>query len=249
MKKRKQKRDWSKIANLFVLVSLSAALVYVGIVLILAPSFSSVYGQRTRSDYVLMLLQCSLGIVAVFLPQMLQKKHRFVIPSRMLVLYTLFLYGAIFLGEVMSFYYNVPHWDTFLHTLSGAMLGALGYTVVTFLNKTDEIPITLSPAFVAFFAFCFALTMGVLWEIYEFSIDALFGTNMQKYAPSQGEPFLGQAALLDTMKDLIVDTIGALVISVAGFISLKYKDGSLVSRLLFRKKQEGDKPHDEPVKK
>ena len=143
----------------------------------------------------------------------------------MMVLYTLFLYGAIFLGEVMAFYYNVPHWDTFLHGLSGAMLGALGYTVISVLNKSDSVPVNLSPLFVAFFTFCFAMTMGMM--------DSLFGTNMQKFAFEDGTGKIGQAALMDTMKDLIVDTIGALTMSIIGYISLKHKTG-LVDKLIFK---------------
>ena len=189
--------------------------------------------ERTKSDYVLMLLQCALGIVAIIGPNILQKRHNFIIPSKMMVLYTLFLYGAIFLGEVMAFYYNVPHWDTFLHGLSGAMLGALGYTVISVLNRSDSVPVNLSPLFVAFFTFCFAMTMGMIWEIYEFSVDSLFGTNMQKFAFEDGTGKIGQAALMDTMKDLIVDTIGALTMSIIGYISLKHKTG-LVDKLIFK---------------
>lgn len=73
-----------------------------------------------------------------------------------------------------------------LHALSGAMLGALGFSVLTFLNKTEGIPVSMSPAFVALFTFCFALALDVLWEIYEFTVDALFQTNMQKYALEAG---------------------------------------------------------------
>ena len=91
-----------------------------------------------------------------------------------------------------------------LHALSGAMLGALGFSVLTFLNKTEGIPVSMSPAFVALFTFCFAL-----------ALDALFQTNMQKYALEGGEALAGQAALQDTMGDLIVDFIGALAIAIA----------------------------------
>ena len=91
-----------------------------------------------------------------------------------------------------------------LHALSGAMLGALGFSVLTFLNKTEGIPVSMSPAFVALFTFCFAL-----------ALDVLFQTNMQKYALEGGEALAGQAALQDTMGDLIVDFIGALGIAIA----------------------------------
>jgi uncharacterized membrane protein YjdF len=234
--KEKHKLDWPKITGLFVFISLALATIYIVVVLVMAPAHAEKVFERTKSDYVLMLLQCLLGLAAIAIPSFLQKKLNFVIPSNMMVFYTLFLYGAIFLGEVMAFYYKVPHWDTVLHTLSGAMLGALGFSVITFLNKTDGIPINMSPLFVAFFAFCFAMTMGMIWEIYEFTVDYFFGTNMQKFALEGGQGLVGQAALMDTMKDLIVDTVGALVMSVGGYLSIKYKTG-FVDKLIFKRRK------------
>lgn len=231
----KRRWDGPRLAFVFVFVSLLLAAVYTLVVLVLAPAHAQARYDRTKSDYVLMLLQCLLGLAALLLPNFLQKKHRFVIPSRMLIFYALFLYGAIFLGEVLAFYYRVPHWDTILHTLSGAMLGALGFSVLTVLNRTENIPLSMSPAFVAVFAFCFAVALGVVWEIYEYSVDALFHTNMQKYALEGGEALQGQAALRDTMEDLIVDALGALVMSAAGYLSLK-RGTDFVQRLLLRRR-------------
>lgn len=119
-----------------------------------------------------------------------------------------------------------------LHALSGAMLGALGFSVLTFLNKAEGIPVSMSPAFAALFTFCFALALDVLWEIYEFTVDALFQTNMQKYALEGGEALAGQAALQDTMGDLIVDFIGALAIAIAGYLSRKPGRGTGARALL-----------------
>lgn len=232
----KKKVNWKRVFNDFVFVTLVASLVFVIIAMINAPTLENRADpfQRVKGDYILMLAQCVLGIFAMMLPGFLKKKIDLQIPSTMLVLYALFLYGAIYLGEVRSFYYNVPNWDTILHTFSGAMLGALGFSFVTLLNRTDKVPVNLSPAFVAVFALCFAMALGVVWEIYEFTADYIMGTNMQKFGTEAGELFLGQAALKDTMKDLIVDTIGALVISVMGYISLKHKTG-WVEKLLLKK--------------
>ena len=146
------------------------------------------------------------------------------IPRVMLVLYIAFLYCAIFLGEVRSFYYAVPYWDTILHTMIGAMLGALGFSMIAIFNNAERIPLNLPPVFIAVFAFCFALALGAVWEIYEFTMDSVFGTNMQKYMLDNGTALIGQAALQDTMKDIIVDAIGALVMSTIGYIS-RYKSG------------------------
>ena len=102
-----------------------------------------------------MLSQCILGIVAMMMPTLLENKFKITIPSYMIILYTIFLYAAIYLGEVKSFYYNISNWDNILHTFSGAMIGALGFSIVTLLNKTEKVPMELSPLFVALFSFCF----------------------------------------------------------------------------------------------
>ena len=225
--KRKFTKEKLLISSIFA--TLIASTVFLIMAVILAPTVADTHNPllRIKSDYALMLLQCVLGIFAMLLPGMLKKRLNLEIPSNMLILYAIFLYCAIYLGEVRSFYYIVPHWDTILHTFSGAMLGALGFSFVTFLNKTDNVPLNLSPLFVAAFALCFAVTLGVVWEIYEFTIDLIFKTNMQKFATENGEPLLGAAALLDTMKDLIVDIIGAFFMSCTGYISLKHEKGWL----------------------
>jgi len=209
--------------------------VYVIVMIFKAPTklVPSTTDVRTKSDYVLMLMQCILGILAMALPSLLERRVKLIIPSRMIIVYALFLYGAIYLGEIRNFYYIIPHWDTILHTFSGGMLGTLGFSIIVLLNRTDKVPIDLSPMFIVVFTFCFAVTLGVIWEIYEFSVDSLLGLNMQKFALENGTPLIGHAALLDTMKDLIVDCIGALVTSTAGYISLKHKKG-WVERLLLK---------------
>lgn len=181
-----------------------------------------------------MLSQSVLGVVVMILPSIFSKKLNIVIPSNMMILYVIFLYCAIFLGEVRSYYYEVPHWDTILHAFSGAMLGALGFSFVTLLNKTDKIPLNLSPAFVALFAFCFAVTLGVIWEVYEFTFDGVLGLNMQKFMLEDGTMLVGRIALQDTMKDLIVDSIGAALMAALGYLSLKYKT-KFVEKFHFKK--------------
>ena len=211
----------------FVMGSLLMSIIYVIIEMTLSPSTATATmpHQRIKGDYVLILLQCIFGVFAMLLPSMLSKKMNLIIPSNMLIVYTLFLYCAIFLGEVRNFYYVIPCWDTILHTFSGAMLGSLGFSFISFLNKSERIPINLSPVFVAVFTFCFAVTLGVIWEFYEFFCDSLLNTNMQKFSLESGEQLLGHAALSDTMKDLIVDAVGAVFISSIGYISLKFKKG------------------------
>ncbi len=221
-----------KLVFFTVLITLVASAAWVIVAMIVAPAETSEPHVRVKSDYVLMLLQCLLGVVAIWLPSWLERRFRILVPSKMVILYVLFLYGAIYLGEVKNFYYLIPHWDTILHAFSGVMLGALGFSVVNLLNKTARVPLSLSPAFVALFALSFAVTVGVLWEVYEFCADGLFGTNMQKFGPQDGAAFLGRDALRDTMLDLVVDTVGAAVVSLIGYLSLKLKNGWLESLLL-----------------
>ncbi len=232
---------WQRRIFLFVAITLVASIVFISISMALAPVEPDPArpNRRVKGDYVLMLAQCILGVFALALPSMLWRRVQLEIPSNMLILYAIFLYCAIYLGEVRSFYYNVPHWDTILHTFSGAMLGALGFSFITFLNRTDKVPMNLSPVFVVTFAFCFAVTLGVFWEIYEFTADGLLHTNMQKFGLEDGTPFPGRLALADTMKDLIVDTIGAAVMSVAGYISLKYQKGWVEKLLLKSRRHHG----------
>jgi hypothetical protein len=227
-----------KLVSIFVFATLLITIVFLILRIFLAPATpeASETTDRTKSDYVLMLLQCTLGIVAMLLPGILEKKLQIEIPSSMIVLFVIFLYCAIFLGEVGNFYYNIKNWDTILHCFSGAMLGALGFSFITLLNKSERVPMNLSPIFVALFSFCFGVTLGVVWEIYEFTFDGLLGLNMQKFALQNGTLLFGRAALADTMKDLIVDGIGALVISAIGYISLRYKKG-WVDKLLIRSKK------------
>lgn len=222
----------NSIIFLTVLVTLVGSIAWVVVSMILAPVETAEPHVRVKSDYVLMLLQCIVGVIAMGLPSVLERRLGLVIPSKMILLYVLFLYAAIYLGEVRNFYYLIPHWDNILHIFSGFMLGALGFSVINLLNRTDRVPLNLSPGFVALFSFCFAVTAGVAWEVYEFAADGLLGTNMQKFGPETGDPFWGRAALTDTMVDLIVDSAGALLMSLIGYVSLKFQKGWLEKLLL-----------------
>lgn len=224
---KKIKINWQKALSYFVLITLVSTIVFLIFAINNAPTVADPNEPfiRIKSDYALMLSQCILGVVALLLPGMLEHKLKIEIPSNMLILYTIFLYSAIYLGEVKSFYYNVANWDNILHTFSGAMIGALGFSIVALLNKSEDVPMNLSPIFVALFSFCFAVTLGVIWEFYEFTFDGLLGLNMQKFALENGTPLVGRAALTDTMVDLFVDAVGALIMSIIGYISLKYNKG------------------------
>lgn len=207
-----------KIAGIFLAATLLFSIAY-ALTNIFALSDTEVSESgKQKSDYLLILIQCILGLVVMALPSFVEKKLSFTLPNKMYLLFFLFLYCAIFLGEVRGFYYIVPHWDTVLHCFSGGMLGVLGYLIVAFFNENQRLHVNLSPLFVALFAFSFAVALGAIWEIYEFAGDGLFGLNMQKFATEDGVLLIGRDAVSDTMKDIIIDTLGALITVIIGFL-------------------------------
>lgn len=152
------------------------------------------------------------GILLVTLaPVFLGRLFHVFIPPEFLLLAIAFVFASLFLGEMRDYYTRFWWWDIALHSFSGLLLGIVGFLLVYVLNQVEEIGMHIKPGFVAFFAFLFAVGTGALWEIFEFSMDSFFGTNMQK--AMLGDP----SGLTDTMWDLIVDTLGALIISVLGY--------------------------------
>jgi flagellar biosynthesis protein FliR len=153
------------------------------------------------------LFLCILALALTFLPSILEKKLKVDYPEEFEIAILFFIFASLFLGDINSFYTRYWWWDLFLHGLSAIILGLLAFSLVYILNK--ERKISLKPGFIALFAFCFALAMGALWEIFEFLIDSIFKTNLQR------------SGLVDTMIDLIVDMTGALLISLLGFLYAK----------------------------
>jgi hypothetical protein len=156
------------------------------------------------------------GIIAItMIPLVMKKRFRVYIPMEFEVLVIAFVFAALFLGEVRGYYVRFWWWDIALHTSSGLLLGMIGFLLVHFLNEVEDVGMHMKPGFVAFFAFLFAVGFGAIWEIFEFAMDSLFGLDMQK--TMLGDP----SGLTDTMWDLIVATLGALVISILGYGYLK----------------------------
>lgn len=167
-------------------------------------------------------LNLFIGIVSLFttfLPYIIAKKGHIVLPPSFQIIILSFIFGANYLGELKEYYIKYFWWDKMLHTLSGIMLGFLGFLLIYILNNEEKVNVYLSPFFMALFAFSFAVCTGALWEIFEFTMDSLFGFNMQK------------SGLVDTMWDLIVDTIGAIVSSTSGYIYVKYNEEGIYKRM------------------
>lgn len=158
-----------------------------------------------------------ITFILTYYPSILEKKFGVYLPKRIQLVITLFIFAAQILGEIGDFYEKISWWDTMLHTISGIVLGLVGFLFVYLLNEKGNLNVNLSPKFVVLFAFCFALTMGVFWEFFEFGADRLLGFNMQKFR------LPGQDGLVDTMSDLIVDAIGAIISCVFGSMYIKNK--------------------------
>ncbi|MGE5328860.1 MAG: hypothetical protein ACM3KR_05070, partial [Deltaproteobacteria bacterium] len=133
-----------------------------------------------RKDYEGIFL-IVLTFILTFYPTILEKQFRVYLPSSFQIVITLFIFAAQYLGELKAFYYKFWWWDIMLHTTSGLILGIIGFMIVYLLNEHYDTNVQLSPFFIVLFALCFAITIGVVWEIYEFGMDRLFGFNMQKF--------------------------------------------------------------------
>ncbi len=165
-------------------------------------------------------INIAIAFITLFLtilPSFIERRYRINFPSEFELVVLVFLVLSLYLGELHNFYVLFPWWDLFLHVLSGFILGLVGFALVHALN-VHQVRIKLSPGFVGLFAFAFSVSLGVAWEIVEFAVDSFLGFNMQK------------SGLVDTMWDLIVDTLGGGVVAILGYIYLK-KDRRLMEKL------------------
>lgn len=210
-----------RVLTVLTLIAFVLSAVYIAVLRFL-PEAEHRYNILARSDFEIIFLTCLAGIAALFFPAIVRKFSGYTISNTMMAIYVAFIFGSMFLGSIMNLYYRIFHWDTFLHLLSGITLGILGYAIADIVEKTHKTK--YNAMFVTIFAFCFASAMGVLWEIYEFAIDSIAGSNTQRWADAYGVPFVGQAALFDTMKDLIANKIGAVAVCIWGYMRLKRKD-------------------------
>ena len=186
--------------------------------------------HRPYIEYIKISLQCILGSVVLFLPSALERKFKISFSNGIHIFFILFLYAAIILGEVQGYYRKFYHWDTVLHTLSGGMLSSFGFCIIDIINKSKRINLGLSDWFMSFFSFCFAIMLDTLWEIIEFIMDMFMDLNMQQYILPDGTILAGHYAVVDTMKDLIVDVLGALFICIIGYILLKRRRNKMVDK-------------------
>lgn len=195
---------------------------------------------------------CILTLLLLVVPSFIQVRLKVELPTPLEITILFFIFAAEILGEIQSYYIRFPFWDTVLHTLNGFLMAAIGFALVDILNRSKKVSVQLSPAYMAVVAFCFSMTIGVIWEFFEFSMDMFFGLDMQKDtivntihsvmldATNSNIPVeitgiedvivngeslgLGgylDIGLIDTMKDLLVNFVGAVVFSVIGYFYVK----------------------------
>lgn len=168
--------------------------------------------QRWLSTFLVTLI-----IVTLVSPLIFRHRLAVEIPAEFHIAAVVFIFASLYLGEVQSFYQRFWWWDMVLHASAGLLMGIVGFLLVYLLNESKRVELHMTPVFISVFAGLFAVAIGTFWEIFEFSMDQLFGTNMQK--PMLGDP----SGLTDTMWDMIVNALGALIISSMGWWYLKRK--------------------------
>ncbi|WP_420893043.1 hypothetical protein [Pseudoflavonifractor phocaeensis] len=214
---------------------------------------------------------CILTLLLFLIPSFIEKKIKIELPGTLEIIILLFIFAAEILGEIQSYYIAFPYWDTMLHTMNGFLCAAIGFSLVDILNRNDRFSFSLSPLYLAIVAFCFSMTIGVLWEFFECTMDQVFHLDMQKdtvvnsissvmlpsshaslpqsidgitdviLVTADGSQYplgLGgylDIGLLDTMMDLFVNFIGAVVFSVVGYFYVKSRGkGSFARRFIPR---------------
>lgn len=235
-------------------------IVYIIVRLIMVASF--IFALAAKNYYT--AFQCVLVLVLFMLPNFVNAKFRLNMPNVLEILIILFIFASIFLGEMRDFYTIFPHWDTMLHTISGFVMAAIGISLINILNKSERVPFILSPFFVALFSFCFSMTIGVFWEFFEYAADMLLKFDMQKdtYITAITSTLINGAktlpidsvtvngteltgyidiGLIDTMNDLLVNALGAFVLSVSGWLYLKGKGNAWIREFILYKKDHPSK--------
>ena len=276
MAKRKKKKlkgqEWRHVENKKLVYTVYFVLRLSVVLMLVAQFFNRNYEN---------VLLCVLTLVLFMLPSMFERRLHIDLPDTLEIIVLLFIYAAEILGEIQSYYTSYPGWDTMLHTMNGFLCAAIGFALVDILNREEKVSLHLSPFFMAVTAFCFSMTIGVLWEFFEFSMDQFLLFDMQKDTvigtistvnldPNHGTTAvivrgiqdvilvlddgtqmplgLGgylDVGIIDTMKDLFVNFIGAVVFSVIGYFYVQGRGkGNFATRFIPRFQRKPDPPAD-----
>ncbi len=261
-KKRLKGQEWRHIENKKLVCTVYFVLRLSVVGMLIAQFFNQNYEN---------VLLCVLTLVLFMLPSAFERRLHIDLPDTLEIIILLFIYAAEILGEIQSYYTNFPGWDTMLHTMNGFLCAAIGFALVDILNREESVSLHLSPFFMAVTAFCFSMTIGVLWEFFEFSMDQFLLFDMQKdtvvntISTVNLDPNRGTTAvvvkgiqdiilvlddgsqmplglggyldlgIIDTMKDLFVNFIGAVVFSIIGYFYVQGRGkGNFATRFIPR---------------
>lgn len=229
----KNTRKISKVKLVYMAIRVSVLLLF--LFNIIAFFVDKDDSQRSRAMF--NAVQSILMYLCTFVPGFIERTGKVSVPNVMSFAFICFCLAHFVVGEIGELYIKSKIFDSILHTLSGSMIAILGFSIIRLLNDSEKVDLKLNPLFVSIFVVCFSITVGVAWEIVEFLADAITGSNMQRYSDSvTREPFLGRAAVFDTMKDLVLDAIGAVVIAVISYIDLKRKKEHTAIRWFIERK-------------
>ncbi|MCI9490452.1 hypothetical protein AALC75_13780 [Lachnospiraceae bacterium 48-42] len=257
MKFKKRLRVMSRALHMELREHKSSFIVYVVLrVLVILMMILQIFNRNYENVFL-----CALTLILLVMPSFIQVRLKIELPTALEIIILFFIFAAEILGEIQSYYIRFPFWDTVLHTMNGFLAAAIGFALVDILNRTKKISFQLSPAFMAVVAFCFSMTIGVIWEFFEFGMDRIFGLDMQKdtivnsihsvmldptnsnipveikgitdvvvNGHSLGLGGYLDIGLIDTMKDLLVNFVGAAVFSVIGYFYVKNRGKGRVAR-------------------
>ncbi|MBM6765713.1 hypothetical protein [Faecalicoccus pleomorphus] len=215
---------------------------------------------------------CLLTLLLLLVPSFVQLTFKVELPIFLEILILVFIYAAEILGEIDNYYFSIPYWDTILHTINGFVCAAVGFSMVSLLNRSEKIQFFVSPLFLAIVSFTFSMTIGVLWEFFEFSMDQLFAMDTQKdtlitsihsagvdeilppfeendihEVTVNGEVISDQGyidiGLIDTMEDLFVNFVGATIFSLFSYFYARNKERFTFLQNFIPKKKDRNKDY------
>lgn len=197
-------------------------LVVFGILCFFYNLYEFIISKYSTKQGIIFMIECLAGIALIFLPEIVNKLLKIVLPNNVVYFYWFFLVISVFLGTSLHMISIISFWDKILHSVSPMVLTALGYGLIGFFMKDADISKT-SPWLFLLFGFAFAGVCGVFWEFWEFLCDTVANMNLQRYATSAGKLLVGRAALMDTMGDLLTNTVGALLMGIFAAVQSKGK--------------------------
>lgn len=188
-------------------------LTLIGVLVLCYNIYELIISKFSVNQSVTLIIEAMAGIVLIYLPNIIKKIFKIVFPDGIILFYWFFLLISVFLGTCLHFMSIISFWDKILHFISPMILTITGYGIIAALLKKADIS-DVSPWLFLVMGFSFAGVCGVFWEFWEFFCDQFFSMNLQRYNASGGVPLVGRAALMDTMGDLLTNTLGSLTLSV-----------------------------------